>query len=89
MVQLIDYFRILKALMILFLLFVCKNYVPYQNGKVMEEALIGSKSYVMKTTLSCLYYFKITLALLQILQKILSSPLSVCHIKQRVLEVTI
>ena len=55
----------------------------------MEEALIGSKSYVMKTTLSCLYYFKITLALLQILQKILSSPLSVCHIKQRVLEMTI
>ena len=34
---LIDYFRILKALIILFLLFVRMNYVPNQNEKVLKE----------------------------------------------------
>ena len=34
---LIDYFRILKALIILFLLFVFLNNVPNQNGKVLER----------------------------------------------------
>ena len=39
-----DYFRILKALIILFLLFICMNYVPNQNGKVLEEMLVGFNS---------------------------------------------
>ena len=30
-------FRILKALIILFLLFACMNYVQNQNGKILEE----------------------------------------------------
>ena len=38
----LDYFRILKALIILFLLFVCMNCVPNQNGKVLEETLAVS-----------------------------------------------
>ena len=37
--ELIDYFRILKALIILFLLYICVNYVPNQNGKVQEATL--------------------------------------------------
>ena len=45
---LIDYFIILKALIILFLLFSILfsyiNYVPNQNGKVLEERLAGSNS---------------------------------------------
>ena len=36
---LVDYFRIFKALIILFLLFACMNYIPNQNGKVLEETL--------------------------------------------------
>ena len=39
-----DYFRILKALIILFLLFICMNYVLNQNGKVLEEMLVGFNS---------------------------------------------
>ena len=34
---LVDYFRILKALTILFLLFVCMNYVPNQMGKLWKK----------------------------------------------------
>ena len=41
---LIDYFRILKALIILFLLFVRMNYIPNQNGKVLEETPAGFNS---------------------------------------------
>ena len=48
---LIDYFRILKALAISFLLFVCMNYVPNQNDKVQEETLADSNSDAVKTTL--------------------------------------
>ena len=56
---LIDYFRILKALINLFLLFVCMSYVPNQNGKVLEERLVGSDSAAVKTTLrQRLRYFK-------------------------------
>ena len=47
----IDYFRILKALIILFLSYICMNYVPNQNGKVQEETLADSNSEVVKTTL--------------------------------------
>ena len=48
---LIDYFGILKALIILFVLFVCMNYVLNENGKVLEETLAGSNSDAVKTTL--------------------------------------
>ena len=48
---LIDYFRILKALIILFLLYICMNYVPNQNVKVQEETLADSNSDAVKTTL--------------------------------------
>ena len=48
---LIDYSRILKALTISFLLFVCMNYVPNQNDKVQEETLADSNSDAVKTTL--------------------------------------
>ena len=41
---LLDYFRILKALIVLFLLFVCMNYVPNQNRKVLKETLAGFNS---------------------------------------------
>ena len=48
---LFGYLRILKALIILFSLFVCVNYVPNQNGKILEETLAGSNSDAVKTTL--------------------------------------
>ena len=40
------------------------NYVPNQNGKVLEEKLAGSNSDAVKTTLRRLRYFKTTLSLL-------------------------
>ena len=48
---LLDYFRILKALLILLLFFVCMNYIPNQNRKVIEEVLAGFNSNDGKTTL--------------------------------------
>ena len=65
-VGLIDHFIILKALTILFLLFVFKNYVPNQNGK---------------TRLRRLRYFKMTLPLLQVFQKSVSIPPSLRYIE--------
>ena len=65
--QLIDYFRNMKALINLFLLFACMNYVPNQNGKVLEEAVAGSNSGSLKTALRRLRCFKITLPLLQVI----------------------
>ena len=76
---LLDYFRILKALIILGLLFVCMNYVPNQNGKVLEETLAGFNSDHVKTTLRHLCCFKMTLPLLQVLQKSRPIPLSLCY----------
>ena len=60
------------------------NYVPNHNGKVLKEMLAGSSSDAAKTTLRCLRYFKMTLPLLQILQKSLLIPLSLCHIQQSI-----
>ena len=51
LVGLIDYFRILKTIIILFLLYICKNNVPNQNLKVQEETLADSNSDAVKTTL--------------------------------------
>ena len=54
--------------------------VPNQNGKVLEETLAGFNSSVVKTTIIGLQYFKMTLLLLQILEKPLPFSLSLCHI---------
>ena len=42
---------------------------PNQNEKVLKEALAGSNSDAVETTLRCLRYFKMSLSLLQVLQK--------------------
>ena len=79
---LIDYFRYLKALIMLFLIFVCINYVPNQNGKVHEETLAGFNSDAVKTTLRRrLRYFKMIFPLLQVLQKSLHIPLTLYFIQ--------
>ena len=76
---LIDSFRILIALMILYLLFVCLNYVRSQNGKTLEETLAGFNSDDVKTTLKRLLYFEMIIPFFQILQKSLPVPLLLCH----------
>ena len=76
---LVNHFRILIALINLLLLFICMNYVPNHIRKVLEETLAGSKSDDMKTILRRLRYFKMTLPLLQVLQKYLPISLSLCH----------
>ena len=48
---LIDYFRILKTIIILFSLYICTNNVSNQNVKVQEETLVDSSSDAVKTTL--------------------------------------
>ena len=65
------------------------NYVPNQNGKVLEETLAGFNSDDMKTTLSCLRCFKISLPLLKVLQKSLPVPLSLCYTQLRVLRMVL
>ena len=55
------------------------NYVPNQNGKVLEETLAGFNSDDLKTTLRHLRCFKMTLPLLQVLQKSDLIPLSLCY----------
>ena len=76
---LFDYFRILKVLIILFLLFVCMNYLPNQNGKVLEKTLVGFNSDDVKITLRRLHCFEMTLPLLQVSQKSHFIPLSLCY----------
>ena len=78
---LIDYFKILKTIIILFLLYICStNNVPNQNVKVQEETLLDSNSDAVKTTLQ-LCYFKMTLPLFKVLQKFLPIPLSIYHMQ--------
>ena len=57
------------------------NYIPNQNGKVLEENLAGFNSDAVKTTLRGLRYFKMILPLLQVHQKSLPIPLSLCHLQ--------
>ena len=76
---LVDYFKIWKASIILSLLFVCIQYVPNQNEKVLEEMLAGFNTDVLKTTLRHLCYLKMTLCLLQVFKKSLPIPLSLCY----------
>ena len=82
--ELLDYFRILKVLIILFLLFVCMDYVPNQNRTVLEETPAGFNSGDVKTTLRHLRSFKMILPLLQVLQISHHIPLSPCYTQQRV-----
>ena len=89
LVGLIDYFRILKALINLSLLFVCMSYVFNQNGKVQEETLTEPNSVVMKATLRRLRYFKMILPLLPVLQKSLLIPLSFWYIQRKVLQMAL
>ena len=58
LVRLIDYFRILKTIIILFLLYICMNNVPNQNVKVQEETLANSNSDAVKTTLRLYFISK-------------------------------
>ena len=55
------------------------NYIPNQNGKVLEETLADFNSDDVKTTLRSLRCFKMTLALSQVLQKSHLIPLSLCY----------
>ena len=89
LVGLIDYFRILKALINLSLLFVCMSYVFNQNGKVQEETLTEPNSVVMKATLRRLRYFKMILPLLPVLQKSLLISLSFWYIQRKVLQMAL
>ena len=89
LVGLIDYFRILKALINLSLLFVCMSYVFNQNGKVQEETLTEPNSVVMKATLRRLRYFKMILPLLPVLQKSLLISLSFWYIQREVLQMAL
>ena len=50
-----------------------------RKEKFLEETLAGFNSDDVKATLRGLRYFKMTLPLLQVLQKSLPIPLSLCH----------
>ena len=50
--ELIDYFIILKTIIILFLLYICITNVPNKNVKVQEETLADSNSDAVKTILT-------------------------------------
>ena len=56
-------------MVILFLVFICMNYIPNQNQKVVEETLAGFNSDDGKKIWMQLRCFKITITLFQILQK--------------------
>ena len=58
--EIIDYFIILKAFIILMLFFWMDSFLN-QNGKVLEETLAGSNSNAVKTTLRGLPNSKMTL----------------------------
>ena len=55
------------------------NYVPNQNGKVIEERLAGFNSDDVKRTLRRLCCFKIILPLSQVLQKSHPIPVTSLH----------
>lgn len=65
--EVIDCFRILKAIIILFLLFFFMNNAPNENGKALEETLAGFNSYSVEKKLRGLRNFKMTLPLFQVL----------------------
>ena len=55
------------------------NYIPNQNGKVIEEALAGFNSNDVKTTLRRLHCCKMTFPLLQVPKESHPIPLSLCY----------
>ena len=55
------------------------NYVPIQNGKVLEKKLACSNSDSVKTTLKRLHYFKMILPFLEVLQKSLPILVILLH----------
>ena len=55
------------------------NYIPNQNVKVLEETLSRFNSDNVKTTLRRLHCFKMTVLLLQVLQKFHPILLSLCY----------
>ena len=55
------------------------NNVPNQNGKVLKETQAGFDSDAVKTTMIHQPYSKMTLPLLQVLQKSLPIPLWLCQ----------
>ena len=55
------------------------NYIPNQNGKVLEKMLAGFNSGDVKTTLRRLRCFKMILPLLQVLQKSHPFPVTLLH----------
>ena len=57
------------------------NNVLNQNGKVLVETPADSNSDVVKTRLRCLRNFKITLSLLQVLEKSLTILPSLPHMQ--------
>ena len=77
---LIDYSRSFKALLKLYLLFVCMSYFENQNGKVLEETLTESNPDALKTIVKHLRYF-IFYFESQAFQTSVPIPLSLCHIQ--------
>ena len=65
------------------------NSVLNQNVKVLEETLTAFNSDDVKTTLRRLRCFKMTLPFLQVLQKSLPFPLSLCYTQHRVLRMVL
>ena len=55
------------------------NYVPNQNGKVLEERLAGFNSGGVKTILGRLRCFRMILPPLQVLQKSHPIPVTLLH----------
>ena len=65
------------------------NYVAIKMKKVLEEMLAGFNSDAVKITLKHLCYFKMTFPVLQVIQKSLPIPMSLCHTQQRVLQMAL
>ena len=55
------------------------NYIPNQSGKILEETLSGFNSDNVKITSKRLRCFKMTVLLLQVLQKSHPIPLTLLH----------
>ena len=76
-----DYFGILKALIILFSLHICLYEFMFQNGKFQEETPGRFKFRCCENNIETFHYFKMTLPLFQVVQKSLPIPLLLCHIQ--------
>ena len=72
LMELIDYFRILKT----FIIFLFMSNVQNQNCKVLEEILGGSNSDTVKTTLSGYIIFKMAFSFLKVLEKLFAINMS-------------